>query len=85
MTNNSPDLLIRDRFVSAGIMPVSVERKEYPEETIFVVRVRELNEAATLIANELDRELATTGIKGFVTVRSLDNGTQYKLIRRPAR
>ena len=61
---------IRNRFLEAGIEIQSIERRHYPEETIFIVHVTEddLDNAARL-GNDLDRELAAQGFDGFVVVR----------------
>src|ERR1019366_4641348 len=46
------------------------DKRAYPEETIFVVRVSpDDHSAAQNIGNLLDRELAKSDFKGFVTVR----------------
>ena len=65
-----PQQLIRDRFADDGIEVLSIETRDYPEETIFVVRVQEGDiEKASKVGNEVDRELSNQGIEGFVTVR----------------
>lgn len=71
-----PIALIKKRFVEEGIELLSLETRDYPEETIFVARVPEDSiEAASLIGNELDRILSNEGIDGFVTVRRAKQDT----------
>ena len=65
--------VVEKRFEEGGIRPLSIERKAYPEETIFVVRVSPVDYmAAGSIGNTIDRELASLDFKGFVTVRKED-------------
>jgi hypothetical protein len=62
--------LVARRFESAGIAPVAIDVRRYPEETIFLVQVvPHALEAAARIGNEADGELADRGFNGFVTVR----------------
>ncbi len=69
-TGIEPQLLIKERFADEGIDVLALETREYPEETIFVVRVAEDDiEKASQIGNEIDRDLSRQGIDGFVTVR----------------
>src|SRR5438270_241568 len=70
------DQIIQRRFGDAEIEIVALEKREYPEETIFVVSVKEIDlvEAAK-IGNALDAELIRIGCKGFVTVRKADQAT----------
>lgn len=57
-----------------GIFPDSVERRDYPEEIIFIVRVRQDDiKAAQEICNELDHDIQQNGLKGFITVRKSEN------------
>src|ERR1017187_1017538 len=62
--------LVEKRFKEGGVNPISIDKRAYPEETIFVVRVSpDDHSAAQNIGNLLDRELAKSDFKGFVTVR----------------
>src|ERR1035441_52705 len=71
----SPEQIVRQRFSAAGVEIVSFERRDYPEETIFVVRVLEQDLARSAeIGNTLDHELGKMGCKGFVTVRKAEQG-----------
>lgn len=71
-TEIDPQILIRDLFAEKGIELLALETRDYPEETIFVVRVCEDDiDKATQIGNEIDRDLAQHGIDGFVTVRKV--------------
>ena len=61
---------IQNRFSEAGIEIQSIERKDYPEESVFVVYVTEDNlDSAIIVGNSLDPELPQTGFNGFVVVR----------------
>lgn len=65
-----PQQLIREKFAEEGIEVLTIETRDYPEETIFVVRVHEEDiEKASKVGNEVDRDLSDQGIEGFVTVR----------------
>src|SRR6266849_7536107 len=67
------DDLIKERFSEAGVDVTSIERREYPDETIFVVYVDEsyFTRAADL-GNSIDLELERSGVRGFVTVRKAE-------------
>ena len=73
---------INNRFLDAGIEIQSIERRHYPEETIFIVHVSEddLDNAARL-GNDLDRELAEQGFDGFVVVRKAEQTTKRAVAR----
>lgn len=61
---------INNRFLEAGIQIQSIERRHYPEETIFIVHVTEDDlDSAAKLGNTLDLELAAEGFDGFVVVR----------------
>lgn len=67
------DDLIKDRFSEAGVEVTSIERREYPDETIFVVYVDESYFAvAADLGNSIDLELERSGVRGFVTVRKAE-------------
>src|SRR6266404_9647767 len=73
-----PQILIKDRFAEAGIDILGLERRDYPEESIFVVRVHEDDiENASQIGNEVDRDFAEHGIDGFVTVRQAKDSSIF--------
>lgn len=64
---------IQNRFSEAGIEIQSIERKDYPEESVFVVYVTEDNfDSAIIVGNSLDPELNQTGFNGFVVVRKIE-------------
>jgi hypothetical protein len=65
--------IVRDAFALEGIQTLGIERHEYPQEIILVVSVRTSDaSSAAMIASRLDRQLASRGFRGFVTVRSDD-------------
>ena len=64
------EILIQNRFSEVGIEIRSIERKDYPGESIFVVHTTEDDfDRAARVGNTLDRELAAQGIEGCVAVR----------------
>ena len=64
---------IKNRFSEVGIQLQSIERRDYPEESIFVVYVAEDNfDMAANLGNSLDTELAQQGFDGFVVVRKVE-------------
>lgn len=66
-----PEAVVRQRFEEAGIRLLAVDRRDFPEETIFIARVGEVDvDAAVVVGNRLDRELQGSGFDGFVTVRA---------------
>ncbi len=72
----TPDALIRSRFAEAGIQISALDRRDYPEETIFVVRVAEADYAnAVKIGNSIDHEIGKLNFKGFVTVRKIESSS----------
>jgi len=77
-TDVDPQMLIKERFASEGIEVLTLEARDYPEETIFVVCVREDEiEKASKVGNAIDRELSDLGIDGFVTVRRAKQHTVF--------
>lgn len=72
MTSPKQDAIsfITQQFAAASLSIEGVEAREYPDETIFVVRVpADGFEDAVKVGNRLDSELMSRGIAGFVTVR----------------
>ena len=64
---------IKNRFSEVGIQVQSIERRDYPEESIFVVYVTEdYFDTAAKFGNSLDIELARQGFDGFVVVRKVE-------------
>lgn len=64
---------IKNRFSENGIQIQSIERRDYPEESVFVVYVTENNfDGAAKLGNFLDTELAQQGFDGFVVVRKTE-------------
>jgi hypothetical protein len=58
--------LIRRRFSENGMDLVHLDRRDYPEETIFLLRVEPSSLAtANNLANAIDAELAEQGFKGL--------------------
>ena len=67
------ETIIQNRFSAAGIEIQSIERKDYPEESIFVVCTTEGDfDRAAIVGNSLDPELAQKGFNGFVVVRKVE-------------
>ena len=64
--------IVRQRLDEARVKVVKIETREFPEETIFVVHAQPPITRAVQKANEIDRELAAIGFKGFVTIREVD-------------
>lgn len=66
-----PAKVITDLFYDKLNLHILVETREYPEETIFIVRVPhpEMNRAVEL-GNFIDQLLVKSNINGFVTIRA---------------
>jgi hypothetical protein len=65
-----PADFVRSRFSEAGIPLEALEARSFPGETILIARVDpELLEKSIALGNLLDRDLASTGFNGFVTIR----------------
>ena len=76
------ETIIQNGFSEAGIEIQSIERKDYPEESIFVVYVTEDDfDKAAIVGNSLDPELAQKGFNGFVVVRKLEREGKSRLTR----
>ncbi len=64
---------IQNRFSKVGIEIQSIERRDYPGESIFVVCTTEDDfDRAAIVGNSIDRELAEQGFDGFVVVRKAE-------------
>ena len=75
------ETFIQDRFSEVGIEIQSIERKEYPGESLFVVYTTEDNfYRAVGVGNDLDHELAAQKVDGFVAVRKAER--EVKMITR---
>ena len=73
---------IKNRFSEVGIQLQSIERRDYPEESIFVVYVNEDNfDTAAKFGNSLDTELAQQGFDGFVVVRKVEQEEKKVMAR----
>ena len=69
---NFRETIIQNRFSAAGIN-TAIERKDYPEESIFVVCSHwKMISKAAVVGNSLDPELAQKGFNGFVLVRKVE-------------
>ena len=76
------ETIIQNGFSEAGIEIQSIERKDYPEESIFVVYVTEDDfDKAAIVGNSLDPELAQKGFNGFVVVRKAEREGKSRLTR----
>lgn len=65
---------IKSSFELAGIAVVSLTRRDFPEESIFIIEVDESDLAkSSEIANQLDYLLQENEVNGFVTVRKCVN------------
>jgi len=79
----NPEQLIRDRFEKAGVVLDSLERRDFPEETIFIARVPQADlEQATELGNRLDQALQQHGFDGFVTVRQASGQPSHATIEK---
>lgn len=76
------ETFIQNRFSEVGIEIQSIERKDYPGESIFVVRTTEgVFDRAAQVGNDLDRELAAQGFDGYVVVRKTERDVKNGTIR----
>ena len=76
------EILIRNQFSEAEIEIQSIEKKDYPEESIFIVHVTEDDfDKAVIVGNSLDPELAQKGFNGFVVVRKLEREAKSVVTR----
>ena len=76
------ETFIQNRFSEAGIEIQSIERKDYPEESIFAVYVAEDDfDSATIVGNSIDPELIRTGFNGFVVVRKAEREVKNVVTR----
>ena len=76
------ETIIQNQFSEAGIEIQSIERKDYPEESIFVVYVTVGDfDKAAMVGNSLDPELAQKGFNGFVVVRKLEREAKNVVTR----
>ena len=67
------ETFIQNRFSEIGIEIQSIERKDYPGESLFVVYTAEDDfHRAVRVGNDLDHELAAQEINGFVAVRKAE-------------
>lgn len=65
-----PAVVVRKAFEEAGIELHSLDRREFPEETIFIAKVSENDmDSAVALGNQLDSQLQDAGFDGFVTIR----------------
>ena len=55
-----PETIIRKRFSDAGITIKSIDRRDYPEETIFIVLV---NQAQLSVASEKQKSLKVSNFE----------------------
>ena len=73
---------IKNRFSEDGIQIRSIERRDYPEESIFVVHVVEDDfDRAAEFGNFLDTELGQQGFDGFVVVRKIEREEKDAMMR----
>ena len=76
------ETFIQNRFSEVGIEIQSIERKDYPEESIFVVHTTEDDfDRAARVGNTLDHELAAQGFDGFVAVRKAEREVKSVITR----
>jgi hypothetical protein len=65
--------ILEARLASAAVRAASIDMREYPDETIFVVGVAPSDyERAIAVGNAVDVELQDRGFSGFVTIRRAD-------------
>ena len=83
MTADEARSVIAGEFESHGIVVEELLTREYPQETVFVVHVRERDlSSAAKLGNALDTQLQHRGFTGFVTVRSLPDSDLKKATER---
>ena len=76
------ETFIQNRFSEVGIEIQSIERKDYPGESIFVVHTTEDDfDRAARVGNTLDHELAAQGFDGFVVVRKVEREVKSVMTR----
>ena len=76
------ETFIQNRFSEVGIEIQSIERKDYPGESIFVVHTTEDDfDRAARVGNTLDHELAAQGFDGFVAVRKAEREVKRVITR----
>lgn len=76
------EAIIQNRFSEAGIETQSIQRNDYPGESIFVAHVTEDDfDKAVKVGNSLDPELAQKGVNGFVVVRKAKRKKESRLTR----
>ena len=76
------ETFIQNRFSEVGIEIQSIERKDYPGESIFVVHTTEDDfDRAARVGNTLDHELAAQGFDGFVAVRKAEREVKNVITR----
>ena len=76
------EAIIQNRFSEAGIETQSIQRNDYPGESIFVAYVTEDDfDKAVKVGNSLDPELAQKGFNGFVVVRKAKRKKESRLTR----
>ena len=76
------ETFIQNRFSEVGIEIQSIERKDYPGESIFVVHTTEDDfDRAARVGNTLDHELAAQGFDGFVAVRKAEREVKSVITR----
>ena len=76
------ETFIQNRFFEVGIEIQSIERKDYPGESIFVVCTTEDDfDRAARVGNALDHELAAQGFDGFVAVRKVEREVKSMMTR----
>jgi hypothetical protein len=62
--------VVKAGFASAKIAIAKIDLREYPDESIVVIKVAPSDlEQAIELANSLDKELAALGFRGFTTVK----------------
>ena len=76
------ETFIQNRLSEVGIQIQSIERKDYPGESLFVVWVPEEDfYRAVTVGNALDYEFAAQGFDGFVVVRKGERKTEREVRR----
>ena len=76
------ETFIQNRFSEVGIEIQSIERKDYPGESVFVVHTTEDDfDRAARVGNTLDHELAAQGFDGFVAVRKAEREVKRVITR----
>lgn len=70
LTASAAMRLVRSTFADNDLNITSIDSRDYPDETIFIVYVPATDlDSATRLAQQIDRKLTADGFNGFLTIR----------------